>query len=629
MFAFGYGMSAMFSGNFGIWTPANLPVAASAWFEGDYGVTPSEASVDPNLTTWAVTNAVAAVGGQTDPGGGTGAYLMQDTNDAGPVNHTYQKTATNIALGPCSFTFAIKSNGWMRVAVGGFGVGTAYVDGSTGAVGGQTGVTVTALGSVGNGFFGFRFDVPMLGGTAIAVTFSPSDGAITYQGTGSRTATIYMAADALEQVRTASLANRGTIGGTVAQATPANQPFQTPSLALPGGFTRIAPRFTANTQVLVASAAPASWTYLHDLSESAISWVFRPTADSTLMLHTTASTATTVVGFTASWTAAGGLRVRLQNGGASYTVDTSVAAAVNQTHRALFRKKPNGAQLDWELELNGVVVASGTSTVAPSASAPPTNLRIGHFSTGLVGWLPGVITIPAYDVPTDKIDAYLARWVPIWTPDLINGLVGYYDAKDAATLTLAGSSVTSWANKKAGALPALTDGGSTPRRPTYAPTGGADSKGSVNFDGVANSLQTAAYALNQPSSVVIKFRANAVTDARAVDGIATNTRAIYCGNGTDQDARIFSGVILAAPNGTWPTAAPGVIAAVFNGASSSVALNAGARTSGNAGASAASGLTVGSRAGFVAHMAGEIEWVLVYDKALTQAEVEQIYANMP
>lgn len=73
-----------------------------------------------------------------------------------------------------------------------------------------------------------------------------------------------------------------------------------------------------------------------------------------------------------------------------------------------------------------------------------------------------------------------------WTPfHLGDALLGYWDAEDSASLSLAGSAVTAWADRKGGYAPAQATAGN---RPVFSATG-FNGRPCVTFDGVDDYLE--------------------------------------------------------------------------------------------------------------------------------------------
>lgn len=90
----------------------------------------------------------------------------------------------------------------------------------------------------------------------------------------------------------------------------------------------------------------------------------------------------------------------------------------------------------------------------------------------------------------------------LWTPNLFKPAI-WLDASDSSTITLSGSNVTSW-NDKSGNARNLTQ--TTPaQQPTYQATG-LNSRPTMSFDGINDSLNNASYQPVGAVSVFIVFR---------------------------------------------------------------------------------------------------------------------------
>lgn len=137
----------------------------------------------------------------------------------------------------------------------------------------------------------------------------------------------------------------------------------------------------------------------------------------------------------------------------------------------------------------------------------------------------------------------------------------------------------------------------------------------ARFDGVDDYIK-ATFPLKQPETVILVSKPTKQADARyLIDGSATNSMGMYHG-AADLLVRIYSG----GPGFTGPSfvdATPGIFAALYNGASSSIAYNGGAATTGNAGTTAAEGLTVGAVGGASGfYCVEDVAEIVAYDHAL-------------
>lgn len=115
-------------------------------------------------------------------------------------------------------------------------------------------------------------------------------------------------------------------------------------------------------------------------------------------------------------------------------------------------------------------------------------------------------------------------------------------------------------------------------------------KASLLFDGVAHYLKTAAFTLNQPTTVYIAFRSITYTSAdRIFDGLTNNVMGLYQ-SGTNQYAWASgtpqTDAVAYPPNNNY------VMACVFNGAASSFKVNYGNVTVANTGVLASDGISL-------------------------------------
>lgn len=148
---------------------------------------------------------------------------------------------------------------------------------------------------------------------------------------------------------------------------------------------------------------------------------------------------------------------------------------------------------------------------------------------------------------------------------------------------------------------------------TARPTIQADK--SLLFDGVANFMKCDAFTLNQPETIY--FLGKQVTWSAAgsflTDGGASTAGGILQRTATPNIA-ISAGTALGSNSGL-AVGSYGVVAAVFNGASSAFQINSGATTTGDAGAGNMGGLTVGARGDNGAFTNIQVKEVIVYAAA--------------
>ena len=174
-----------------------------------------------------------------------------------------------------------------------------------------------------------------------------------------------------------------------------------------------------------------------------------------------------------------------------------------------------------------------------------------------------------------------------------------------------GDSIGTWSDQSGNGHDATAAGA---LRPTYK-TGILDGKAVVRFDGT-NAMTTASFSLNPPKTVFIVANNPAGTHVW-LDGLGLYST--YFDATSSTNIRMYAG---AAVNATVPDCRPyGIIAGVFNGASSVLAYN-GTPTTGDSGADNASGFTLGASGGGAPDFVGDEVEILAYDSALDVAPSE-------
>lgn len=171
-------------------------------------------------------------------------------------------------------------------------------------------------------------------------------------------------------------------------------------------------------------------------------------------------------------------------------------------------------------------------------------------------------------------------------PRRLPGMAAWFDGMDPSTLTVDGSNrVSNWADKSGLGSRDLAQG-TVIRQPTYD-----FASRTLTFDGVLHFLKTAAFTLNQPTTIYfIGSQISWVVGGTFFDGNATDTHLQQ--DGVTPNWRIFAGASLAGSGP--PLGSRALVSVVFNGASSSLRKNRDVATTGAAGAANMGGLTVGS-----------------------------------
>ena len=178
-----------------------------------------------------------------------------------------------------------------------------------------------------------------------------------------------------------------------------------------------------------------------------------------------------------------------------------------------------------------------------------------------------------------------------------NGAVHVSDMSPAAWyrlnqgITVTGAGVSTWADKSGNARDLLQ--GTDARRPTL------QSDGTALFDGAAQMLVTANFALNQPTTVYLLSMPVTWTDNDVIFDGTTDLSGIAQQSGVTPQVRAFAGAVLGSVSPA--VGAYSVICCVFNGASSVLQLNNGTPVTGDAGASNMGGFVLGARAAAIAN----------------------------
>lgn len=198
-------------------------------------------------------------------------------------------------------------------------------------------------------------------------------------------------------------------------------------------------------------------------------------------------------------------------------------------------------------------------------------------------------------------------------PVSISGLKVWFDANQ---LNLADSTlVSTWTDSSGNGNNATAAGGN---RPTYK-VNIKNSKPAVQFSGT-NLMTTAAFgaALSQPSTVFLVGQAAGASTF--MDGIIAGSRHLLDFNtGTTVRALAGSGIT---SNAT--VAQFNYFTVIFNGASSSLQVNANTAVSGDTGANTLTGVTLGANFTPTASLNGYIGEVLIYNALLSAAQITQV-----
>ena len=153
--------------------------------------------------------------------------------------------------------------------------------------------------------------------------------------------------------------------------------------------------------------------------------------------------------------------------------------------------------------------------------------------------------------------------------------------RNATGVISAGGFASEWGDYSGNSHPLLQTVGTN--QPAY-------SAGVFTGDGVDNFMQTAAFTLNQPAHIFAVARQDSWTDGDVLLAGIGNDPRIYQVTATPNIAAYSGANVNANPDpviGAWA-----IVAVLFNGASSSIKIDANAAVTGNPGATAPGGLTL-------------------------------------
>jgi hypothetical protein len=200
-------------------------------------------------------------------------------------------------------------------------------------------------------------------------------------------------------------------------------------------------------------------------------------------------------------------------------------------------------------------------------------------------------------------------------PSQITGLQVWYDADDASTFTYStGVLVTAWRDKS-GNSRHLASGGSSPSR-----NGSLNGRATVVFDAAgAMAISVNQWPMSSPATMITVARLpTGASTQQSVFRLSVDGR-IY--RPATDNISIYNGGGITSPT-LWGTTAH-VVTAIFNGASSKLAADGGAYTTGYT--------DPGGWPGGTAWMAqegwpGDIAEIIIYNRAITDPERTQILA---
>ncbi len=258
----------------------------------------------------------------------------------------------------------------------------------------------------------------------------------------------------------------------------------------------------------------------------------------------------------------------------------------------------------WIFSLSSDVLSTETATLAYSSSSSVVRDWAGN---ALVAFSGAAVT------NNSEVE---------FSPDDLAGLSAWYDASQE--IVADGTAISSSTDRSGNGRHAVQATGAN--QPIFK-AAIQNGRGVYRFDGTNDFLRVA-FTRNQPHT------AFAVAKVSAVNG--GNHQAIIDGNSDDSASLMITagGTILNAFAGALLATGDAMglvnfhrIAAVFNGASSSIQYDAVAADTGNAGASNAGGVSIGGNGGNRAFN-GDVGEVVLYSRALSAGEISQVMAYL-
>ena len=205
-------------------------------------------------------------------------------------------------------------------------------------------------------------------------------------------------------------------------------------------------------------------------------------------------------------------------------------------------------------------------------------------------------------------------------PTQIPNLLGWYDATDESTLVEVSGRYSDWLDKSGNGNDLVQATGAD--QPIYDAA-----TNSITFDGASQFLKAVGFTLNQPETIYFVGRQIGYTSPDVLYDGNTSTSGRLAQTGVSPALKISAGA-QSAGNGDLAVGADGVVAVVFNGASSSLSVNDGTKTTGNYGAANMSGFTLGAR-GDDSNFSNIIVYeVAIYSAAHSAAEQSAVIAGL-
>jgi hypothetical protein len=203
-------------------------------------------------------------------------------------------------------------------------------------------------------------------------------------------------------------------------------------------------------------------------------------------------------------------------------------------------------------------------------------------------------------------------------PQQVSGLAAWYRA-DAIGGVADGAAVGSWVDSSGHGHPATAP--SAAQQPTLV-ANAVNGLPAVRFDGTSDLVQ-AWFGLAQPATVLVVYDVRADTGGAqyVTDGAQNGSMVHYVTPG--QFGEYAGGTqVLTRPGFSF--GAYHVVAGVFAGPSSALYPDGGPGATGNPGTNNPGGITIGNSGAAAAPAAADVAEVVVYNRALTTAEIDQV-----
>jgi len=208
-------------------------------------------------------------------------------------------------------------------------------------------------------------------------------------------------------------------------------------------------------------------------------------------------------------------------------------------------------------------------------------------------------------------------------PSQISGCIVWLDAEDISTITLNGATVSKWDDKSGEdnhVAQATAD-----NQPVYRAPGGVGINGKASFDYHNDNLKSDVFAggpVNQPDTVFLVIQYDSVGGfPHPFDG-RTSGEQYYSISSSPYYFRISAGSLVG--GGIASINTPYIYEAIFNEANSSIIINGNVTGTGNSGTNSLTGVTIGGAYNGSFDLNGKIGEVIVYDRALTESERNQV-----